>query len=142
MRERIEPMIRDSARALVERHRGEVCVIITATNSFVTGPIALALGVEHLIATDPQMSNGEFTGREAGTPCFLEGKVERLRAWLDERGTALESFAESWFYSDSLNDLPLLCAVSHPVAVDPDDTLDRHARERGWPIISLKSARC
>jgi HAD superfamily hydrolase (TIGR01490 family) len=142
MAKRIGPLIGDPARRLLQSHVADLRVIITATNSFVTGPIARALGVEHLIATDPEMSNGEFTGRVAGTPCFREGKVERLRAWLDERGTALESFAESWFYSDSLNDLPLLCAVSHPVAVDPDDTLDRHARERGWPIISLNSARC
>lgn len=139
MAHRIAPLIGDPARRLLRRHADDLRVIITATNSFVTGPIARAFEVEHLIATEPATSNGEFTGRVAGTPCFREGKIERLRAWLEERGAALESFAESWFYSDSLNDLPLLSIVSRPVAVDPDDTLLGHARERGWPIISLRS---
>ncbi|HXF65669.1 MAG TPA: HAD family hydrolase [Burkholderiales bacterium] len=135
---KVRPMIREQARALVARHRGDLCAVITATNSFVTGPIAREFGIEHLIATEPEQRNGEFTGGVVGTPCFREGKVERLEAWLAGRGATLGDFAESWFYSDSLNDLPLLERVSHPVAVDPDETLARHAAARGWRIISLK----
>ncbi len=137
MRERILPMIRDSARALVERHRGEVRVIITATNSFVTAPIARAFGIEHLIATEPEVRDGAYTGGVSGTPCFREGKIERLEAWLASRGESLKNTLKSTFYSDSHNDLPLLERVGHPVAVDPDATLRAHAAARGWPIISL-----
>lgn len=137
MAERIAPMMRDSARALVERHRGEVRVVITATNSFVTAPIARAFGIEHLIATEPEVRNGEFTGGVHGTPCFQHGKVERLEAWLAERGESLKKSIKSTFYSDSHNDLPLLEQVSHPVAVDPDAALRAHAVARGWPVISL-----
>jgi HAD superfamily hydrolase (TIGR01490 family) len=137
MRERIEPMIRDSARALVERHRGEVCIIITATNSFVTAPIARAFGIEHLIATEPEIRNGEFTGGVSGIPSFREGKVERLEAWLACRGESIKSCLKSTFYSDSRNDLPLLEQVTHPVAVDPDAALRAHAAAHGWPVISL-----
>lgn len=139
MAERIAPLIGEAARQLLRSHADDLRVIVTATNSFVTRPIARVLAVEHLIATDPEAADGEFTGRVAGTPCFREGKVERLQAWLAGRGTPLQSFAESWFYSDSLNDLPLLGAVSRPVAVDPDETLRRHAQDHGWPIISLRS---
>jgi HAD superfamily hydrolase (TIGR01490 family) len=137
MQERILPMIRDSARALVDQHRGEVRVIITATNSFVTAPIARAFGIEHLIATEPEVRDGAFTGGVSGTPCFREGKVERLEAWLAERGESLKSIVKSTFYSDSHNDLPLLEQVGHPVAVDPDAALRAHAGVRGWPVISL-----
>ncbi len=137
MQERILPMIRDSARALVDKHRSEVRVIITATNSFVTAPIARAFGIEHLIATDPEVRNGAFTGGVSGTPCFREGKVERLEAWLAERGETIKSALKSTFYSDSLNDLPLLQRVGHPVAVDPDAALRAHAAAHGWPVISL-----
>jgi HAD superfamily hydrolase (TIGR01490 family) len=137
MQERILPMIRDSARALVDRHRDEVRVIITATNSFVTAPIARAFGIEHLIATEPEVRGGAFTGGVSGTPCFREGKVERLDAWLAGRGENLKNVYKSTFYSDSHNDLPLLEQVGHPVAVDPDDALRAHAAARGWPVISL-----
>jgi len=137
MRERILPMIRDSARALVDKHRDEVRVIITATNSFVTAPIACAFGIEHLIATEPEIRDGAFTGRVSGTPCFREGKVERLESWLAERGESLKNVLKSTFYSDSRNDLPLLEQVGHPVAVDPDAALRAHAGLRGWPVISL-----
>ena len=137
MRERILPMIRDSARALVDKHRGEVRVIITATNSFVTAPIARAFGIEHLIATEPEVRDGVFTGGVSGTPCFREGKVERLEAWLAGRGESLKNIEKSTFYSDSHNDLPLLDQVGHPVAVDPDAALRAHAGARGWPVISL-----
>jgi HAD superfamily hydrolase (TIGR01490 family) len=137
MARRILPIIRDSARALVARHRDDLCAVITATNSFVTAPIAREFGIEHLIATEPAQRDGEFTGEVAGMPCFREGKVSRLESWLDAQGSSLDSFAESWFYSDSHNDLPLLARVTHPVAVDPDGKLRAHAGENGWPVISL-----
>jgi HAD superfamily hydrolase (TIGR01490 family) len=137
MQEKIEPILLPAARALVERHRaaGDTLLIITATNAFVTAPIAAAFGVEHLIATEPEMVDGRYTGNVAGTPCFREGKVTRLNQWLGRHQLDL---AGSSFYSDSHNDLPLLQRVEHPVAVDPDETLARHARERGWPIITLR----
>jgi HAD superfamily hydrolase (TIGR01490 family) len=137
MTRKILPIVRDSARELVERHRGDLRAIITATNSFVTGPIATAFGVEHLIATEPEERDGEFTGQVTDIPCFREGKVQRLEAWLETQGRSLDSFEQSWFYSDSLNDLPLLAKVTHAVAVDPDDTLRAHAQAHGWPVISL-----
>jgi HAD superfamily hydrolase (TIGR01490 family) len=140
MATRILPMVGDAARALVRRHldRGDLCAVITATNSFVTAPIAREFGVSHLIATEPEARNGRFTGRVAGTPCFREGKVRRLDEWLASRGRALGDFGESVFYSDSHNDLPLLERVSRPVAVDPDEQLLGTARERGWEVISLR----
>ena len=131
------PMITPEARELVERHRADLCAIVTATNSFVTRPIADAFGIEHLIATEPEHRNGEFTGAVSGQPSFREGKVTRLEAWLAGRGETLASFDRSWFYSDSLNDLPLMRIVTDPVAVDPDPTLDAHAKQAGWPVISL-----
>jgi len=137
MARRILPMVRDAARDLVRRHASDLCAVVTATNSFVTAPIVREFGIEHLLATEPEQQGGEFTGRVTGTPCFREGKVERLLAWLSARGEPLSSFSESWFYSDSLNDLPLLECVTHPVAVDPDATLRAHAESRGWPVISL-----
>jgi HAD superfamily hydrolase (TIGR01490 family) len=140
MRLRIVPMITPAARALVARHlaAGELCAIITATNSFVTAPIALAFGVEHLIATEPEVRAGRFTGQVAGTPCFREGKLVRLEQWLARLGHKLHDFEESTFYSDSHNDLPLLERVTRPVAVDPDETLAAEACRRAWPIMSLR----
>jgi HAD superfamily hydrolase (TIGR01490 family) len=137
MLRKILPLVRDSARALVARHRNDLRVVITATNSFVTAPIAGEFGIEHLIATEPEQCDGEFTGSVLDTPCFREGKVQRLEAWLARGGRSLDSFEASWFYSDSLNDLPLLKRVTHPVAVDPDDTLREYARRHGWPVITL-----
>jgi HAD superfamily hydrolase (TIGR01490 family) len=139
MAKKIMPIVRDSARELVNRHAGDLRVLITATNSFVTAPIARVSGIEHLIATEPAQRDGEFTGAVTDIPCFREGKVERLDAWLKLQGCALDAFDESWFYSDSLNDLPLLERVTHPVAVDPDDTLRAHATRNGWPVITLSS---
>jgi HAD superfamily hydrolase (TIGR01490 family) len=138
MASKVVPMIAPGTAALLARHADHVRVIVTATNSFVTAPIARHLGVEHLIATEPEHAGGEFTGRVAGTPSFKEGKVSRLEAWLAARGRGWGDVTESWFYSDSLNDLPLLARVSHPVAVDPDDTLRGHARAHGWSVISLR----
>jgi HAD superfamily hydrolase (TIGR01490 family) len=140
MRERILPMVTPAARALVHLHleRGDLCAIITATNSFVTAPIAREFGVSHLIATEPESRGGRFTGRVAGTPCFREGKVRRLEDWLSTQRRSLGEFAESSFYSDSHNDLPLLELVTRPVAVDPDEQLQLEARRRHWEVISVR----
>jgi HAD superfamily hydrolase (TIGR01490 family) len=140
MAQRIRPMIGRPALALARRHldAGDLCAVVTATNSFVTAPIAREFGIGNLIATEPERSGDRFTGRVAGTPCFREGKIVRVRAWLEALGTPLEGFAHSTFYSDSHNDHPLLSLVKHPVAVDPDDTLAGIARQRGWPVISLR----
>ena len=140
MASRILPLIRPGARSLLERHRDAERLIITATNRFVTGPIAAALGIPDLLATELEQEDGRFTGRAVGTPCFREGKVVRLAEWLASRGERLSDFSESWFYSDSANDIPLLSIVTHPVAVHPDDRLRAHAAERGWPILSLDEA--
>jgi len=137
MQRKILPMVRDSARALVARHAGDLRAVITATNSFVTAPIARVFGIEHLIATEPEERDGEFTGHVTDIPCFREGKVRRLEAWLEGQGRTLESFEQSWFYSDSMNDLALLTRVTHPVAVDPDEILRAHAQAHGWPVITL-----
>jgi len=133
---RIRPMITPAARALVDDHRrqGHTLVIITATNRFVTAPIAREFGIEHLLATDPEEVDGRFTGRVAGIPCYREGKVLRLQEWLKEHGQTLK---DSWFYSDSHNDLPLLELVDHPVLVRPDDILRREATARHWRILDL-----
>jgi HAD superfamily hydrolase (TIGR01490 family) len=140
MQARIRPMIRPPARALVRRHleSGDLCAIITATNSFVTRPIAREFGLEHLIATEPEMRGGRYTGGVAGTPCFRHGKLVRLDQWLAGLGRRLEEFAESTCYSDSHNDLALLERVRRPVAVDPDERLADEARRRGWETISLR----
>ncbi len=139
LQQKIEPILLPAARELVEehRHRGDTPVIITATNRFITEPIARRYGVEHLIATEPEMIDGEYTGGVSGTPCFREGKVERLQDWLQTHG---ETLAGSSFYSDSHNDLPLLERVERPVAVDPDERLRQEARRRGWPVTSLRKA--
>ncbi len=137
MASEIESIILPKARQLLQQHREHehVLLIITATNQFVTAPIAEALGVDNLIATDPEFKNGRYTGEVSGIPSFREGKVERLSAWLTQNGYNL---ATSWFYSDSHNDLPLLEMVTHPIAVDADETLKQHAEIKGWPSISLR----
>lgn len=137
MTEKVAPMITDKALALLQKHRdqGDFLLIITATNRFVTGPIAERLGVDAILATDPEQVDGRYTGKVAGTPCFQDGKVVRLNAWLAETGHSMQG---SYFYSDSRNDLPLLEQVEFPVAVDADETLTRIAQERGWPVISLR----
>ena len=121
----------------MEHHRTSehTLLIITATNRFITEPIADTLGVRHLIATDPEQRNGRYTGEVAGLPSYATGKVARLETWVEDHGTNMD---ESWFYSDSHNDLPLLNIVTHPVAVDPDDILREESKQRGWPIISLR----
>jgi HAD superfamily hydrolase (TIGR01490 family) len=138
LRTRILPIITQKARDLVASHRDDARAIVTATNSFVTWPIAREFGIEHLVATEPEQRGGEFTGGVVEQPCFREGKVVRVQMWLAEHGLNWGSFKETWFYSDSLNDLPLLSQVSNPVAVDPDETLKEAALENGWMIISLR----
>lgn len=137
MRDCIEPIMLPKALALLQQHRnaGDQLVIITATNRFVTAPIARRLGVQVLLATECEMQGGRYTGRSTDIPCFREGKVTRLARWMLENGFTLE---DSYFYSDSMNDLPLLEQVTHAVAVDPDPNLQAEAEKRGWPVISLR----
>ena len=134
----IKPIIATAAYDLVEKHRqqGDTLLIITATNRFVTEPISKLFGIENLLATDPEKTNTGYTGKVDGTPCFQEGKIERLNSWLEKSG---ENMSGSIFYSDSHNDLPLLEKVDHPVAVDPDKKLRVYASKSNWPIISLRN---
>lgn len=138
MAEYIEPIILPKGEALIAEHRkaGDYIMMITATNSFITGPIAKRLGMDHLIATECGMNNGQYSGQLVGVPSFQEGKITRLDDWLTVNAASLEG---SHFYSDSHNDLPLLEKVSRAVAVDPDDRLRAIALERGWDVISLRS---
>jgi len=137
MRRKIRPMILPKAPQLIAKHADALTAIVTATNRFITRPIADELGVRDLIATDIEEMDGVFTGKPRGTPTFREGKIQRVDEWLAAKGRKLADF-ESWFYSDSLNDLPLLERVTHPIAVDPDATLRAHATKRQWTIISLR----
>lgn len=143
MREVVEPAIRPEALALVQRHRdnGDLCCLVTATNDFVTAPIAEAFGLQGLVATQAETVDGRpdsaYTGRPTGTPSFGAGKIARTEAWLASLGKTWSDFGESWFYSDSRNDIPLLEKVTHPVATNPDATLLAHARDAGWPILDL-----
>ena len=136
----IRPMMTKKAQNLVDKHKaqGDLCLIITATNSFVTKPIASAYGIENLIGTDPEMLDGQYTGGVTGVPSFQEGKVTRINQWLAARDQTLSSFETSYFYSDSHNDLPLMKLVTNPVAVDADATLTEYAQQQGWPQISLR----
>jgi HAD superfamily hydrolase (TIGR01490 family) len=136
----IRPMMTQKAQDLVNQHQaaGDLCIVITATNSFVTKPIATAYGIKHLIGTDPEMVNGEYTGGVTGVPSFQEGKVTRINQWLEARGQQLSDFKTSYFYSDSHNDLPLMKLVTNPVAVDADATLTEYAKQKSWPLISLR----
>ena len=137
MQVHIKPIMSQAGMKRIAYHRsqGDHPVIITATNSFVTRPIANAFGISDLIATEPEKIDGKYTGNVDGTPCFQHGKIERLHAWLEQSGV---DFADSWFYSDSHNDLPLLEEVAHPVAVDPDDKLRDAAEQRNWQITSFR----
>jgi HAD superfamily hydrolase (TIGR01490 family) len=137
MQERVAAMILPKGRELLAAHREQDhrLVIITATNRFITAPIAAELGVRDLIATEPEIRDGRYTGKVAGIPCYQHGKIQRFEQWLGEQG---ESAAGAWFYSDSRNDIPLLEYVTHPVAVDPDEALRAHAASNGWAVMSLR----
>jgi HAD superfamily hydrolase (TIGR01490 family) len=142
MTRHILPIIGEKSRSLVRQHleNGDLCAIVTATNCFVTGPIAREFGIPHLIGTTAAVDarKGTFSGGPRGTPAFREGKIERVEAWLESLGLFWGSFKDSHFYSDSHNDLPLMGKVNTPVAVDPDDKLRQHSSELGWKIISLR----
>jgi len=137
IQEKIVPILLPKAHALIDRHRasGDTLAIITATNRFITEPIAGLYGIDHLLATEPQLVAGRYTGKVTGVPCFQDGKIKVLEGWLEDTGLSLD---DSWFYSDSHNDLPLLGQVQRPHAVDPDEILEVHARQQGWPVISLR----
>ena len=137
MQKHIVPVMTEKGMAQIQSHRaqGDITVIITATNRFVTAPIAQAFEVDDLIATDPEIIDGRYTGRVAGTPCFKEGKITRLNQWLQSTSHDLEN---STFYSDSHNDLSLLQVVTTPVAVDPDEQLKATALARNWEIRSFR----
>ena len=139
MAEVIRPAILPQARALVDRcrDRGDLVAIVTATNTFVTTPIAAAFGVAHLIGSEPERVDGRYTGRPAGVPSFREGKVTRTHAWLAGLGRRWQDFDEIWFWSDSSNDLPLLEAATHPVATNADPKLRATAAARGWQALDL-----
>lgn len=142
MERHIRPLMTVKARTLVLEHlaAGDLCAIVTATNSFVTGPIAREFGIPHLIGAIPAVNvqNGAFSGSSTGTPSFQGGKIVRVEQWLESLGLWWGSFADSHFYSDSHNDLPLMEKVRTPVAVDPDDRLRAHAARLGWRTISLR----
>lgn len=139
MQEVVRPALSPQSIALVQKHltAGDLCAIVTATNSFVTAPIARALGINHLIATTPEYVNGRYTGYIEGIPSFREGKITRVNDWLDTMGLSLADFESSHFYSDSMNDLPLLECVTHPVATNPSDELRAIATAQNWVIIDL-----
>jgi len=137
----IKPLLLEPAQQLIAKHkdRGDTLLVITATNRFVTEPIVRLYGIENLLATTPEFINGRYTGGFNGIPCFREGKVKLLEAWLKD---STETMQDSWFYSDSHNDLPLLKLVDHPVAVNPDEKLTEFAEAANWPIISLRDGQC
>jgi HAD superfamily hydrolase (TIGR01490 family) len=143
MAEVIIGKLHPAAIALVKRHQdaGDLCCVVTATNSFVTRPIVNAFGISHLVATEPATVNNEasqmFTGAVHGIPSFREGKIQRVHDWLASLGQSMEQMEKSYFYSDSLNDLPLLEVVSHPIATNPDPRLRAEAEKRQWPILEL-----
>lgn len=139
--EAIKPLMLTPAQQLIDKHkdRGDTLLVITATNRFVTEPIVRLYGIENLLATTPEFIDGRYTGGFNGIPCFREGKVKLLEAWLKDSSETMQG---SWFYSDSHNDLPLLKLVDNPVAVDPDEKLTEFASAAGWPIITLRDGQC
>ncbi len=141
MADHIVPIMTAKGMDLVQQHldAGDLVLIITATNRFITAPIAAAFQVPHLIATElEEDEQGNFTGKPTGTPSFQDGKIVRLNEWLENRGETLTDYDRIWFYSDSRNDIPLLDIATDPVAVDPDPVLLAHAQAAGWPVISLR----
>ena len=140
MAESIQPIWLADAEALIKKHRaaGDKMAVITATNRFVVQPIVERLGIDSLICSEPELVDGAYTGNFIGTPCFADGKVDKILQWLQEINLPLAALEQAWFYSDSHNDLPLLGKVGKPVAVDPDDKLRAEAESRGWSVISLR----
>jgi len=138
LKNKITPIMSPASFELIKKHRalGDTLVVITATNSFITRPITQAFGIEHLLATEPEIIDGKYTGKIAGTPCFQEGKVIRLNQWMKEQNLNLKG---SWFYSDSHNDLPLLLEAENPVVVDADEKLLKYAEQYNWPIMTLRN---
>jgi len=134
MQAKIEQILLPKAQAIIDKHKaqGDTILVITATNSFVTGPIVKRYGIDNLLATNPEVKNGKFTGKVEGEPCFQKGKIAHLDRWLEQTG---EDMAGSYFYSDSHNDLPMLELVDNPVVVHGDETLKKVAKERGWPSL-------
>lgn len=139
MQEVIRPNIRPQALNLVDQHlsQGDLCCLVSATNSWVITPIARAFAFEHIIGTTPEFLNGRFTGRVSGVPSYKEGKITRVQAWLASLGKSFDDFTQSYFYSDSINDLPLLEKVSYPIATNPQNSLRQIAKERHWKILDL-----
>lgn len=142
MQEVVNPIRLPQAEALLAKHRseGDYLLIITSTNGFITKPIAESLGVDDILATDAEIINDRYTGKMTGIPCFQDGKITRLHQWLEtarEKGFEGD-LTDCYFYSDSINDLPLMQEVPNPIAVDPDDALRQHAEQQGWPVISLR----
>lgn len=135
----IAPRLPVAQRALVQRHRaeGDLCAIVTATTRLIAEPVARGFGIFHLLATEAEVAGDHYTGEVDGEPCVREHKVQRVHAWLQSQGLRLEAFETSCFYSDSISDLPLLQAVTQPVAVDPDDRLREHALASGWRVIEF-----
>ena len=138
MAQKIEPMVGAKAFALLANHTNDLCAIVTATNAFITAPIAQRFGVDHLIACNVEVVDGRYTGLPVGEPSFRDGKVRRVHEWLAAMDREIGDFDHSYFYSDSHNDLALMEAVSDPIAVNPDDSLRSHAEKHGWPIISTR----
>ena len=138
IRERMAPLMLPAARKLIQDQKSHLVALITATNRFLVEPIAADFGIEHVMATEPQIVDGRFTGDVVGPPCMREGKIEHLNRWMAQRGQRLSQFGETWFYSDSINDLPLLERVTHPVAVDAGAQLAEIASRRGWRQLSLR----
>ena len=139
LRTKIDPAIPAESQRLVAQHagNGHLCVMTTAASRFLAGPIGRKLGLEHVIATEPEMLEGRYTGKVSGVPNMREGKIARLDAWLEGRGQRLGDFRQSWFYSDSRNDIPLLSWVTNPVAVNPDASLAEMAADRRWPVMQI-----
>lgn len=135
----IIPAVTPIALNLVNKHmeQGDLCAIVTATNEFVTTPIAKVFGIEHLVATTPEIIDNRYTGKVLGVPSYQEGKITRVNEWLNKLGLQFDDFEETWFYSDSINDLPLMERVSHPIAANPSPALRALAVEREWPILDL-----
>lgn len=139
MQEVIRPNIKKVATDLVDKHlsNGDLCCLVSATNTFVISPIGRAFAFEHIIGTTPEFVNGRYTGKYIGTASYKEGKITRVQEWLATLGLSLDDFSTSYFYSDSINDLPLLEKVTHPIATNPQNSLRKIAQEKGWAILDL-----